>query len=142
MEWYSYRVSGTKLRVAILELAFGKGRSVLRTTIIRPIVSMLFISLGLMTGCAEEFVLFHSGSGDPILLARRAYTSDICTERLKADAARLGVTLRYVHVRGTFAGRSLLWPFEHGYACEAAIGPEQPPSGAYPNGRKLVLRGF
>ena len=114
----------------------------LRKIIIRPIVSVLFISLGLMTGCAEEFVLFHSGSGDPILLARRAYTSDACTERLKADAARLGVTLRYVHIRGTFAGRSLLWPFEHGYACEAAIGPEQLPTGAYPNGRELVLRGF
>jgi hypothetical protein len=115
---------------------------VLRNIIIRPIVSVLFISLGLMTGCAEEFVLFHSGSGDPLLLARRAYTSDACTERLKADAARLGVTLRYVHVRGNFAGRSLLWPIEHGYACEAAIGPEQLPTGAYPNGRELVLRGF
>jgi hypothetical protein len=128
--------------VRYLQLAFGKGRSVLRNIIIRPIVSVLFISLGLMTGCAEEFVLFHSGSGDPLLLARRAYTSDACTERLKADAARLGVTLRYVHVRGNFAGRSLLWPIEHGYACEAAIGPEQLPTGAYPNGRELVLRGF
>lgn len=114
----------------------------LAKSMIRPIVAGLFVSLGLMTGCAEEFALFHSGSGDPILLARRAYTSETCAETLKADAARLGVTLRYVHVRGTFAGRSLLWPFEHGYACEAAIGPEQPPSGAYPNGRKLVLRGF
>ena len=114
----------------------------LAKSMIRPVVAGLFVSLGLMTGCAEEFALFHSGSGDPILIARRAYTSETCAETLKADAARLGVTLRYVHVRGNFAGRSLLWPFEHGYACEAAIGPEQPPSGAYPNGRKLVLRGF
>ena len=111
-------------------------------TMIRPVVLGLFVALGLMPGCAGEFALFHSGSGDPILIARRAYTSDACAETLKADAARLGVTLRYIHVRGSFAGRSLLWPFEHGYACEAAIGPEQLPAGVYPNGRELVLRGF
>lgn len=112
------------------------------TTIRRPVVAGLFVALGLLTGCAEEFALFHSGSGDPILIARRAYTSDACAETLKADAARLGVTLRYIHVRGNFAGRSLLWPFEHGYACEAAIGPKQSPTGVYPRGRELVLRGF
>lgn len=111
-------------------------------TIIRPGVLGLFVVLGLMTGCAEEFALFHSGSGDPILLARRAYTSETCVETLKAEAARRGVTLRYIHVRGNFAGRSLLWPLERGYACEAAIGPEQLPSGSYPHGRELVLRGF
>ena len=125
-----------------LKLAYGKGRSVRFNTIIRPAVSGLFVSLWLMTGCAGEFALFHSGSGDPILIARRAYTSDACAETLKADAARLGVTLRYIHVRGNFVGRSLLWPFERGYACEAAIGPEQLPTGTYPNGREFVLRGF
>lgn len=111
-------------------------------TTIRSIVSAFSVSLGLMTGCAQEFAIFHSGSGDPILIARRAYTADACADTLKADAARLGVTLRYVHVRGNFAGRSLLWPFERGYACEAAIGPEQLPAGAYPNGMELVLKGF
>jgi hypothetical protein len=111
-------------------------------TIIRPVVPGLFVLLWIMTGCAEEFALFHSSSGNPILIARRAYTSEACAETLKADAARLGVTLRYIHVRGNFAGRSLLWPFEQGYACEAAIGPEQLPTGAYPNGRDLALRGF
>lgn len=111
-------------------------------TMIRPVMSALLISLGLMTGCAEEFALFHSGSGDPILIARRAYTSDACAEAIKADAARLGVTLRYVHVRGNFAGRSLLWPIERGYACEGAIGPQQLPTGAYPNGRDLVPKDF
>ena len=95
-----------------------------------------------MTGCAEEFALFHSGSGAPTLIARRAYTSETCAESLKSDAARLGVTLRYIHIRGNFAGRSLLWPLERGYACEAAIGPEQSPSGSYPHGRELVFRGF
>ena len=94
------------------------------------------------TGCAQEFALFHSNSGDPILLARRAYTSEACAETLKADAARLGVTLRYIHIRGNFAGRSLLWPLERGYACEAAIGPRQLPAGAYLNGMELVLKGF
>ena len=109
---------------------------------IRPIVTGLFLSLGLMTGCAEEFALFHSGSGDPILIARRAYTSDACTDMLKTNAARLGVTLRYIHVRGNFIGRSLLWPFERGYACEGAIGPEQLPTGFYPHRGDLALSGF
>ena len=52
---------------------------------------------------------------------------------LQEEANRLGVTFRYVHVRGTTFGRSLLWPFEPGYACEAAIGPEGHPSGIYLN---------
>jgi len=43
------------------------------------------------------------------------------------------VTFRFVHVRGTTFGRSLLWPFEPGYACEAAIGPESHPYGIYWN---------
>lgn len=109
--------------------------------IMRPIVPGLLLSLGLMTGCAEEFVLFHSKSGDPILIGRRAYTLDACTEMLKANAARLGVTLRYIHVRGNFTGRSLLWPLERGYACEAAIGPEQLPTGFYPHRGERILRG-
>jgi hypothetical protein len=35
----------------------------------------------------------------------------------------------------------LLWPLHPGYACEAAIGPEQPPIGTYPIGRDLILKG-
>jgi hypothetical protein len=35
-------------------------------------------------------------------------------------------------VRGSFFGQSLLWPFEGGYACEAAVGPEGNPRGIYP----------
>ena len=53
----------------------------------------------------------------------------------------MGVTLRYIHIRGSMVGRSLLWPFEPGYACEAAIGPEQNPSGSYPMAALLPLRG-
>jgi hypothetical protein len=30
---------------------------------------------------------------------------------------------------------------EPGYACEAAIGPEQLPIGAYPNGARLLMKG-
>ena len=106
-----------------------------------PRIAGLLLSLGLITGCANEFVVFHSVSGDPILISRRAYTSEACTEKVKEDAVRLGVTFRYVHVRGDFVGRSLLWPLEPGYACEAAIGPEQLPTGAYPNGRDVILKG-
>ena len=54
---------------------------------------------------------------------------------------RLGVTLRYIHVRGNVEGRSLLWPLDPGYACEAAIGQEHQPIGAYPMGTDLLLKG-
>ena len=104
-------------------------------------ISCVCILSGLLTGCASEFVMFHSTSGDPTLIARRAYTSDGCVEKVKQDAIRLGVTFRYIHIRGNFAGRSLLWPLEPGYACEAAIGTEQLPIGAYPNGRDLIFKG-
>ncbi|TKS58942.1 MAG: hypothetical protein EWM72_02594 [Nitrospira sp.] len=53
----------------------------------------------------------------------------------------MGVTFRYIHVRGSVVGRSLLWPFEPGYACEAAIGPAQHPTGVYPIGTQLVPHG-
>lgn len=53
----------------------------------------------------------------------------------------MGVTFRYVHVRGSIVGRSLLWPFEPGYICEAAIGPEQHPTGVYPIETQLVPQG-
>jgi hypothetical protein len=85
-----------------------------------------------MTGCAQEFVALHSQKGVPIIISRRSFTSDGCIEKVKSDAAQMGVTFRRVYVRGSTVGRSLLWPFEPGYACEAAIGPEERPSGAYP----------
>ncbi len=53
----------------------------------------------------------------------------------------MGVTLRYIHIRGSMVGRSLLWPLEPGYACEAAIGPVQGPSGSYPMDSRLPSRG-
>ena len=132
----------SRFRVARPERAYRKGCVVPFKRVLRPVLSGLVISLGLMTGCAEEFAMFHSGSGNPILLARRAYTSEACAETLKTDAARLGVTLRYIHVRGNFSGRSLLWPLERGYACEGAIGPEQSPSGSYPRRKELGLGSF
>ncbi len=93
-----------------------------------------------VTGCASEFSFF-SASGEPLLISRRGYTSDECTQKVKDDAARLGVTLRYVHIRGSVLGRSLLWPFEPGYACEAAIGPPQGPIGVYPGDLRSISQG-
>lgn len=104
-------------------------------------IACLCLTLGLMTGCAEEFVVFHSVSGAPLLISRRAFTSEECIAKLKEDAVRLGVTFRHVHIRGNVAGRSLLWPLHPGYACEAAIGSEQPPAGAYPMKTDLLLKG-
>lgn len=94
---------------------------------------LLFLASILLAGCAESFTVFHSQTGDPILLGRRSYSYDGCLSTMREEADRLGVTFRYVHVRGTTFGRSLLWPFEPGYACEAAIGPEGHPNGIYLN---------
>lgn len=80
-------------------------------------------------------------SGHPLLISHRGYTSEGCIFKVKEEAARLGVTFRYVHVRGNFVGRSLLWPFHPGYACEAAIGPIQQPIDAYPMGEDLLHKG-
>lgn len=91
-------------------------------------------------GCAGEFFALDA-SGSPLLVARRGFTSDSCIEQVKRDAARMGVTLKYIHVRGNMVGRSLLWPLEPGYACEAAIGPEDNPSGSYPMAARLPPRG-
>lgn len=93
-----------------------------------------------VAGCASEFSVFGA-SGQPILISRRGYSPSECTEKVKDDAARMGVTLRYIHIRGTAVGRSLLWPFEPGYACEAAIGPEQGPIGTYPGTLRSLSRG-
>jgi hypothetical protein len=95
-------------------------------------IAWLVLALCLVTGCAGDFILYHSVTGDPLLIARRAYTADGCTAKVKEDAVRMGVSLRYVHVRGSLVGRSLLWPFERGYACDAAIGSPQIPTGYYP----------
>jgi hypothetical protein len=86
----------------------------------------------LLAGCASEYVVLHSVTGEPLVIARRASTSAGCISEVQKDASYLGVTLRYIHMRGTTFGRSLLWPFEAGYACEGAIGPEARPSGVYP----------
>jgi hypothetical protein len=86
----------------------------------------------LVTGCASEYIVLHSVTGEPLIISRRAASAPACITKIKRDGSELGVTFRYIHMRGTLFGRSLLWPFEQGYACEAAIGPEQRPSGTYP----------
>lgn len=102
----------------------------------------LLLVVHLLNGCADEYIVFHSKTGEPLLLSKRSYTSDGCIGEVREEAARLGLPLRYMHIRGSWAGRSLLWPFEPGYACEAAFGPEQLPSGTYnPSGTQILLRG-
>ena len=102
---------------------------------------LLFVMLLSMAGCAESYTVFHSQTGEPLYLGRRAYTYEGCLTTIREEAAQLGVSFRTVHVRGSVEGRSLLWPFEPGYACEAAIGPERLPRGAYPNVPPLVPQG-
>jgi hypothetical protein len=110
-------------------------RQVMRFAQTNAVVGLLLI----MTGCASEYDVFHTQTGEPLLLSRRAYTREACLEQIHADGTQLGVTFRYVHVRGSLFGQSLLWPFEAGYACEAAIGPEEKPQGIYPREHSPLL---
>ena len=103
------------------------------------LIGLLCFLLGL-TGCINEYSVL-SGSGAPLLISRRGYSAQDCTEKVKDEAARMGMTLRYIHIRGNDVGRSLLWPFQPGYACEAAFGPEQPPIGTYPGALPIGSRG-
>jgi hypothetical protein len=100
---------------------------------------LLCLLLGL-SGCINEYSVL-SGSGSPLLISRRGYSAQDCTEKVKDEAARMGMSLRYIHIRGSVVGRSLLWPFQPGYACEAAFGPEQPPIGTYPESLPSGSRG-
>ena len=95
--------------------------------------SLLLIMILFLAGCAEPYTVFHNQTGQPIILGRRAYSYEGCLSTMREEAARLGVTFRTIQVRGSWEGRSLLWPFEPGYACEGAIGPERLPRGIYPN---------
>lgn len=97
---------------------------------------VLIVAAALMAGCADEYVVLHSRTGDPLIIARRANSSEGCVAKVREDLARLGVPARHIHVRGSTVGRSLLWPFEPGFACEAAIGPEQTPVGVFPIGSR------
>ena len=95
---------------------------------------LVFLCLCLLgSGCAQPFAMFHTQTGEQIMVGRRSYSYEGCLATMQEEANRLGVTFRYIHVRGTTFGRSLLWPFEPGYACEAAIGPEEQPYGIYLN---------
>jgi len=102
---------------------------------------LLLIILVLLAGCAESYTVFHSQTGNPIILGRRAYSYDGCLATMREEAIRLGVSLSRVQVRGSWEGRSLLWPFEPGYACEGTIGTEGLPHGIYPNVPPLLPQG-
>lgn len=101
----------------------------------------LLLMIFMLGGCADSFTVFHSKTGEPIILGRRAFSYENCLSTMREEADRLGVTFRYVYVRGSTVGRSLLWPFEPGYACEAAVGQERPPTGSYPNVPPLTPHG-
>jgi len=101
---------------------------------------VLFMVL-LLAGCAESYTVFHSQTGNPTLLIRRAYTYEGCLSTMREEAVRLGVSFSTVQVKGSWQGRSLLWPFEPGYACEGAIGSERLPRGIYPKVPPLSPQG-
>jgi len=102
---------------------------------------LLIIITLLLAGCAEPYTVFDRQTGNQIILGRRAYSYEGCLSVMREEAARLGITFRTIQVRGSWEGRSLLWPFEPGYACEGAIGPGLHPRGAYPNVPPLSPQG-
>lgn len=104
-------------------------------------VVLLALLAAILAGCAEPYTIYHSNTGEPIIIGRRSYSYDGCLSTMRDEAERLGTTFRYIHIRGSWEGRSLLWPFEPGYACEAAIGPERRPSGIYLNVPPLSPQG-
>lgn len=87
-----------------------------------------------LAGCGNHYTVFRSQTSEPILLTRSAYTWVGCMETLQREGAGVDMTFRYIHIKGSFFGDTLLWPFYKGYSCEAAIGPERSPSGVYSNG--------
>ena len=103
--------------------------------------SLLLIMILFLAGCAEPYTVFHNQTGQPMILGRRAYSYEGCLSTMREEAARLGVTFRTIQMRGSWEGRSLLWPFEPGYACEGAVGPERLPRGIYPNVPPLSPQG-
>jgi len=103
--------------------------------------SLLLIMILFLAGCADSYTVFHNQTGQPIILGRRAYSYEGCLSTMREEAARLAVTFRTIQVRGSWEGRSLLWPFEPGYACEGTIGPERHPRGIYPNVPPLSPQG-
>lgn len=102
---------------------------------------LLLAMILFLAGCAEPYTVFHSQTGNPIILGRRAYSYEGCLSTMREEAARLGVPISTIQVKGSWKGRSLLWPFEPGYACEGTIGPEYLPRGPYPNVPPLSPQG-
>lgn len=107
----------------------------------RPFVrtGALMSLLLLAAGCASEYDVYHTQTGEPLLLSRRGYSKESCLQTIREEGRRLRATFRYVHVKGSLFGQSLLWPFEGGYACEAAVGPEEQPRGIYPRENSPLL---
>jgi hypothetical protein len=103
--------------------------------------SLIVLVLLFFAGCADSYTIFHNQTGQPIILGRRAYTYEGCLSTMRQEAARLGVSLGTIYVKGSWEGRSLLWPFEPGYACEGMIGPERLPHGIYPKVPPLSPQG-
>ena len=103
--------------------------------------ALMLIMLLILAGCAEPYTMFHTQTGQPIMLGRRAYTYEGCFSTMREEAARLGVSIGRVQVKGSWQGRSLLWPFEPGYSCEGIVGPERLPHGIYPNVPPLLPQG-
>ena len=70
---------------------------------------LMLLMILLLAGCAESYTVFHNQTGQPIILGRRAYSYEGCLSTMREEAARLGVSLGTVQVKGSWEGRSLLW---------------------------------
>lgn len=76
----------------------------------------------LLTACGPTSVMYHSRTGEPILIQESAYTAGGCEHNLRDEAQRVGMPLRSTDVKGRFFGDPFYWPFVKGYVC---IGTER-----------------
>ena len=103
---------------------------------------LVLITILLLAGCAENYTVFHSQTGNPIILGRRAYSHEGCLSTMREEAARLGVSLSAVQVRGSLARPiTLVAPLSQGMRAKGPSVPERLPHGIYPNVPPLSPQG-
>ena len=71
----------------------------------------------LLTACGPASVMYHSRTGEPILIQESAYTAWGCKQNLQDEAQRVGMPLRSTDMKGSFFGDSFYWPIVKGYVC-------------------------
>ena len=84
----------------------------------RMLLLLLAVAVGFgVSACGPSSVMWHSRTGEPILIQESAYTAGGCRRNLEAEAKRTGMVLRSIDVKGRFFGDAFYWPLVKGYVC-------------------------